>query len=93
MARWAVAECQHDGAEPCRVAACRFSLLSEWRSRFGPRPAELPTCTLDVAAAGGVTLSTVGALLGVTRERARQIEAKAVRRLTLRIELRKECNP
>lgn len=36
-----------------------------------------PSCSLDVADYGGITLERVGELLNVTRERARQLEASA----------------
>ena len=36
-----------------------------------------PSCSLDVADCGGVTLEMVGVLLNVTRERARQLECHA----------------
>jgi hypothetical protein len=39
------------------------------------------TCTLDVADQGGVTLEQVGDLLHITRERVRQIETLALRKL------------
>ena len=39
------------------------------------------TCSLDVAERGGMTLDEVGQLLGVTRERVRQIELVALTRL------------
>lgn len=35
------------------------------------------TCALDVADRGGITLDAVGKIIGITRERVRQLEAKA----------------
>ena len=40
-----------------------------------------PSCALDVAAEGGVTLERVGKILGITRERVRQIERNALARM------------
>jgi DNA-directed RNA polymerase sigma subunit (sigma70/sigma32) len=47
---------------------------------------ELPadTCSLDVAKEGGATLGRVGVVFGLTRERIRQIEAIAIRKLEMR---------
>jgi len=39
------------------------------------------TCALDAAERGGMTLEEVGELLNMTRERARQIEEGALRKL------------
>lgn len=48
-------------------------------------PLEVPpsreSCALDVADRGANTLDTVGELISVTRERTRQIEAKALRHM------------
>lgn len=42
-----------------------------------------PTCALDVADEGELkTLEEVGSILGVTRERIRQLEAKGLRKLS-----------
>lgn len=48
----------------------------------GKEPWELAeTCALDVAEAGGGTLEAVGESLGITRERARQIEERVIQQL------------
>lgn len=77
-----------DGIRPCPFVSCKHHLyLSVARNGnikvnfpdVGPE--DLPTdrsCTLDVADAGEHTLEEVGLLLGVVRERARQLEASAV---------------
>jgi hypothetical protein len=47
----------------------------------GVEPEDVPaehSCTLDIADAGGVKLETVGEVLNIVRERARQIEASAI---------------
>lgn len=76
-----------DGPRPCPYVSCRYHLLLDVSPKTGKLklnfgtddPAELPdTCSLDVAARGAETLDVVGAAMNVTRERARQIEAKAL---------------
>jgi len=48
----------------------------------GFEPWELPqTCSLDVADEGRQTLSVVGELMNVSRERVRQIQVSVLRRL------------
>lgn len=80
-------DCEN-GPRPCPYVGCRYHLyldvtrdrsikynfpdLEVWELRA--------SCALDVADQGGITLDTVGALMNVTRERARQIEARAVAR-------------
>ena len=80
------AECR-SGPRPCPLVSCRFHLYLDVtehgsiRLNFpGLEPWELKTsCALDVAEAGdGASLETVGTLLNITRERARQLEAHAL---------------
>ena len=79
-----------DGPRPCPWASCRHHLLLDVSGKGKIKlnfdtedPAELPdTCVLDVAERRGQdTLDNVGASMNVTRERARQIEAKAIRKV------------
>lgn len=79
------------GSRPCPWVGCRYHLAIEVHLRTGKvraRPeAEddlscLPeTCSLDVADRGPNKLDTVALAMGVTRERARQIEERALGKL------------
>lgn len=72
MTRFRVPECKHTARGACTHVACRYHLA-------GARD----DCALaEIATRGPLTLERVGELLGVCRERARQIEAKALARLT-----------
>jgi hypothetical protein len=85
-------ECE-GGERPCRYTACRYHLWREDERAGRPHvwPAERAqpkvvqhspeTCALDVAERGEQTLEQVGSVLGLTAERVRQIEERALRRL------------
>lgn len=75
---------------PCPYVACRFHLYLDVNPRNGhvkynfpgKEPWELDeTCALDVVGRGGATLEEVGLLVNLTRERVRQVEARAIGRL------------
>jgi hypothetical protein len=74
------ADCLEGGVNegrPCPWVGCFYNIVES-----DPDPkAKAPTCVLDMADEGGVTLEEVGRVMGITRERVRQIEAKALRRL------------
>lgn len=66
-------DCLEGGANqdrPCPWTKCKWHIDHKDAS-----------CVLDVADKGGVTLEVVGNYLGVTRERIRQIEWTALRKL------------
>ena len=91
------AECTN-GPRPCPWASCRFHLAVADNARDTgavrltfPDLAreEMPeTCALDVADRGEQILEAVGGVLGVTRERIRQIEAKALLKIRIAAERR-----
>lgn len=77
-----------DGPRPCPWISCRFhlgievkssgSILINYDGPEGPTGNGFqPTCALDVAEWGGLTLDSVGQMFSVTREYIRQIEGEA----------------
>jgi hypothetical protein len=87
------ADCQRGGcnaARPCPWVSCRWNLLLQVEGEHvmpdgTPREPDhvLPwqSCALDVAERGGATLQEVADLLGMSRERVRQIEERALDKL------------
>ena len=81
-----------EGARPCPFISCRYHLYLEVTEagsvRFPFPGLELDelkeTCALDVADRGENTLEDLALLLGVTRERVRQIETVALDKLRKR---------
>lgn len=80
-----------DGIRPCPWVLCRYSLYLDldpitghvriYHPRLEPWEVKGPSCALDVAERGPSTLEEVGDIYGVTRERIRQIETKALAKL------------
>lgn len=76
-----------DGPRPCPWLSCRHNNYLEVSPETGAiklaHPGREPwdaveSCSLDVAEQGGLRLERVGQILGVTRERVRQIEKRAL---------------
>ena len=68
--------------EPCPDLSCRYHVLSDAREcQLSTVGEPIVTCSLKLAGVGGMTLEAIGAVMGVTRERVRQIEKSAIRNL------------
>lgn len=66
---------------PCPFVECRYHLHRRDKGTHAPEHVPIETCALDVADEGPHTLEEVARLLGVVRERVRQVEASAIYRL------------
>lgn len=81
------------GQRPCPWSGCRHHLYIDINPETGSIKRNFPnidvsdmveTCSLDVADRGGNTLKEVGDIISLTRERIRQIETLALRKLNVR---------
>jgi len=75
---------------PCPFVSCRYNLYLDIAPRTGSLKLNFPdinpgemaeSCVLDIADRSGATLEDVGAAMNLTRERVRQLEVKALRKL------------
>jgi hypothetical protein len=84
-----------DGPRPCPWVGCRHHLYLDVNQENGSvkfnfpdlEPGELrPSCSLDVADGGAVTLDEVGLSMNLSRERIRQVEVKVLTKLRSLVE-------
>ena len=69
----------------CRQTQCRYHL--EHRDRYDHRHTPTRDCSLAVANEGAHTIEEVASALGVSEERVRQLEERALQKLRSRPEL------
>jgi DNA-directed RNA polymerase specialized sigma24 family protein len=69
-----------EGSEPCRQTQCRYHL--EYRGNGEHRLKPTRDCALVVANEGERTLEEVAAVLGMSDERVRQVEERALQKLS-----------
>jgi len=82
------ADCEY-GPRPCPWVSCRHHLYLDVTpsgglhlNHYGIDVDEVPaTCSLDLTRREGMTIDEVGDVLGITRERARQIEHQGIRKI------------
>lgn len=81
-------ECEQ-GVRPCPFVLCRYNLYLDVRGdgvlrvNFPDKEPDemLASCALDMAEDGPRTLDQVAALMGMSKERARQLEVSALEKL------------
>lgn len=79
-----------NSARPCRWASCQYHFLRPRTEAEAPEGTLLepePLCVLDIADSGEKTLEEVAELMGLSKERIRQLEAKAIRKVKRRLRL------
>ena len=72
---------------PCARTACRYHLAHRAHQEHEKQPTR--DCALDVANEGEHTLEEVAVVLGVSKERVRQLEESALTKLRQKPELRR----
>ena len=79
-----------NGARPCLYVSCKHHLYLDVNPETGSVKLNFPdkevweleeTCALDIAERGGITLEEVGEILNLTRERIRQLEVDALKKM------------
>lgn len=79
-----------NGPRPCLFVSCKHHLFLDVNPETGSVKLNFPdkevweledTCALDIAERGGITLEEVGGILNLTRERIRQLEVDALRKM------------
>jgi hypothetical protein len=79
-----------NGARPCLFVSCKHHLFLDVNPETGSVKLNFPdkevweleeTCALDIAERGGITLEEVGEILNLTRERIRQLEVDALKKM------------
>ncbi|MCK5798805.1 MAG: DNA-binding protein [Deltaproteobacteria bacterium] len=80
------------GVRPCPYVSCKHHLYLDVNPETGSIKLNFPhlevwemeeTCSLDVAARGGITLEEVGEIMNLTRERIRQVEVRGLLKLKM----------
>ncbi len=84
------ADCAHD-ERPCPFVSCLHHLYLDVSGKTGAIKLNFPdlevwemveSCSLDVADRGPTTLEDAGAMMNLTRERIRQLEVKAMAKMS-----------